>query len=89
VRLQRWVRPLGIALTAAQVALAVREHWLSVPADRRRRLAEIARQSKGSPRRLSKPERAEARELVRALELGRLARRSARVAAVGRRRGRA
>jgi hypothetical protein len=88
VKARQLIRPLGLALTAAQVALAVREHWGEIPVDRRHRLAALVRQSKGNPKRLSPPERAEAKELVRGLELGRLARHSARIAAVGRRRAR-
>jgi len=33
--------PLGIALTAAQVAWTIREHWQGIPADRRERLQEF------------------------------------------------
>ncbi len=80
------IGPLGMALTVGQVAWAVREHWRSIPADRRERLAHLLRQAKGNPSRLSVSERRELRELVRELNLPRLLRRSAIDAALLRRR---
>jgi hypothetical protein len=88
VKLTRLIRPLGVALTAGQVARAVHQHWQSVPVEHKERLGTLARTSKGNPKRLSREERAEARELVRRLELPRLARRAAKVVALSRRLGR-
>jgi hypothetical protein len=88
LRRLRRVGPLGLALTAGQVALVVHEHWHRLPVDRRRRLQELLRDSKGHPKRLSREERAELRSLVTELNLTRLARRTARVAATGTRRTR-
>jgi len=88
VKIGRLIRPLGVAMTAGQVAWAARQHWVEIPPERRRRLRELLRQSKGDPRRLSPAQRDEMRELVRGLELARLARRAARVATLGARRAR-
>jgi hypothetical protein len=86
--LLRRVGPLGWALTAGQVALVLHEHWHTIPVERRRRLGEMARQAKGNPRNLSRLERAELRALLRDFNLARLARRTARVTALGTRRTR-
>jgi hypothetical protein len=88
MRLQRLLRigPLGTALTVGQVAWALRQHWQSSPTDRRDRLAQLLRQAKGNPSRLSASERREFRELVRELNLPRLLRRSAMDVALLRRR---
>ncbi len=86
-RATRLVRPLGIALTSAQVALLVRQHWRTIPRDQRRRLGELLIHSKGMPSHLSTPERAEVRELVRGLKLPRLARRTVMLVALSRKTG--
>jgi hypothetical protein len=81
----RKLGPLGMALTAAQVGRTVREHWKAVPSDQRDRLGQLLRQTKGKPSNLSASERRELRELVRALNLPKVLRRSAIAAALGRR----
>ena len=88
MRLQRLLKigPLGTALTLGQVAWAVRQHWQSIHPDRRDRLQQLLRQSKGNPSRLPASERRELRELVRQLNLPRMLRRSAVDAALLRRR---
>jgi hypothetical protein len=88
VKLSRLIRPLGVAATASQVAWTVHQHWQTIPAERKERLGTLVRESKGNPKRLSRSQRAEARELVRGLELARLFRRTARVLALSRRAGR-
>ena len=75
-----------MALTLGQVAWAVREHWHSIPSERRDRLQFLLRKAKGRPSNLSLAERAEFRELVRALDLPRLVRRGAMDAAAATRR---
>jgi len=85
MKLRRLIGPLGTALTLGQVAIAVREHWHGLAPDQRERLAELARHSKGDPRRLTRPE---IREIFGALELPRLARKTVRVVALSRRTGR-
>jgi hypothetical protein len=77
--------PLGIALTAAQVAWTIREHWQGIPADRRERLQELLRETKGKPSNLSKSKRRELRKLVRQLNTPKLARNIADVALLQRR----
>ena len=75
-------------ILAFEVLMASREHWNSLnPADRRR-AAELFRKSKGDPRRLTPQERAEARELLRRLEVTRFARAVGPIAWKGRRRAR-
>jgi hypothetical protein len=80
------IGPLGMALTVGQLAWAVREHWRSIPADRRDRLAVLLRQAKGNPLNLPDADRRELKQLVRELNLPRLLRRSAVDAALLRRR---
>ena len=80
----RLVRPIGIALTSAQVALLVREHWRTIPPAHRQRLGSLLIQSRGRPSHLSLSERAEFRELVRSLNLPRLARRTTMLVALAR-----
>lgn len=81
MKLGRFAGPLGLALTAAQVASVVHRHWQGLPSDERRRVGEIVRGSHGDPRRLST---ADVREIARRLDLSRLARRTARTVAVSR-----
>jgi hypothetical protein len=81
----RRIGPVGMALTLGQIAWVVREHWQTIPADRRARLQALLRKAKGRPSNLSDAERVELRELMRGLNLTRLARRSATTAALGRR----
>lgn len=72
--------PLAAAITWGQVAMAVREHWLSVPRARRERLAELLMRSRLRPSRLSPAQRAELRELVAGMRLVDLGRRLATIA---------
>ncbi|GAC1438426.1 MAG: hypothetical protein NVSMB51_14280 [Solirubrobacteraceae bacterium] len=64
--------PLGIVLAIARAALATREHWRAVEPEDRARLRELVAKSKGRRSRLSDAERAELRDLVAQLHLGRL-----------------
>jgi hypothetical protein len=80
----RQIGPLGTALVLGQIAWAVRQHWVTLPLDRRRRLAQLLRQSGGSPTRLSRAERRELADLVRELELAGALRRGATNALVPR-----
>jgi hypothetical protein len=75
--------PVGVALTVAQAAWAVRDHWHTLPPDRRARLQELLAASHGRPSNLSKSERRELRELIGGLKLSRLIRRVSRVTAGG------
>src|SRR5579871_6029585 len=83
VKLRRLIRPIGLAMTAGQVLLLTRQHWQTIPPERRRRLRDLVRRSHGNPLNLSEAERAEMRELVRGLELQRLAIKAASVAVRG------
>jgi hypothetical protein len=76
-----------VAVTAYQVAMALREHWLSIPLARRERMTELVTRSRLQPSNLSRAEQAELRQLVQALGLPALGRRLARIA-LAKRRGR-
>ncbi len=86
--MRRAVERVGLAFTAYQVALAVREHWLSIPAAERARASELAMRSRLRPSSLSPAERAELKRLVAAMRLPLLGRRLAGVAFARRRAGR-
>jgi hypothetical protein len=86
--LSRRTIPIWWLLVAGQVALATRRHLQKLAPDERRRLAEIVRSSRGRPSNVSKRERDELWRLMRKLDLGRLGRDVAGMAAGGRRRGR-
>ena len=73
----RKVGPLGMALTVGQVAWTLHQHWQAIPAEDRERLRELLRETKGKPSNLSKSRRRELRELVRKLDVPRLARQTA------------
>jgi hypothetical protein len=73
----RKIGPLGSAVIAFQVANTTRQHWYSIPSADRARLQSLVRRSHGKPSNLSKSERRELINLVRALQLPRLARDSA------------
>jgi hypothetical protein len=77
LRSLRRIGPLGVALTVGQVAWAVRQHWETVPADRRARLQQLLRKTRGNPSNLSPAERRELGEILQGLNLPRLLRRSA------------
>jgi hypothetical protein len=77
--LLRRIGPLGMALTVGQLAWTVRQHWHAVPADRRERLQELLRESRGRPSNLSKSQRGELRKLVRELNAPQLVRKAADV----------
>jgi hypothetical protein len=76
---------MGLALTAAQVAWTIREHWQSIPSERRDRLQELLRETNGKPSNVSKSKRRELRKLVRQLNAPKLARNIADVALLQRR----
>jgi hypothetical protein len=78
---------IGAAMTAYQVGMAVREHWLSIPSARRERMIELVRRSGLRPSGLSSAEQAELRRLVSGLGLPLLGRRLAGIA-FSKRRGR-
>ncbi len=78
---RRSVGRVGAAVTAFQVAMAIREHWLSIPLARRERIAELVMRSRLQPSRLSRAEQAELRQLVSAVGLPALGRRLAGIAA--------
>lgn len=73
----RKIGPLGSALLALQLASTTRQHWQSIPGEDRARLQTLLRHSRGKPSNLSKAERKELTELVRSLQLPRLARETA------------
>jgi hypothetical protein len=77
--------PLGLALTAAQVAWTISEHWQAIPADQRDRLAQLLRETKGRPSNLSKSKRRELRKLVGQVNAPKLARNIADVVLLQRR----
>jgi len=79
----RLMRPLGYALTAAQIGLLARDHWRALPAADRRRMRELVARSKGRPSNLDRDEQRELRELVRSADVPRLARTAARTVAAG------
>jgi hypothetical protein len=81
---------LGLAQTAGRFVWSARQRWQELPPDRRRRLQELLRRSRGRPSALTAAERRELAALVRELELGRLVRDAAASSALGgrgRRRG--
>lgn len=80
----REIGPLGVALVLGQTAWALRQHWLTLPRDRRERLRLLLRKASGNPMRLSPSERRELSDLVRELELAGALRRGATNAVVGR-----
>ncbi len=76
----RRIGPLGTALTVGQLGLVAHRHWHTIPAEQRRRLAQLLRKSRGKPSNLSRSERHELAKLVRALEVSRLLRSGAKSA---------
>jgi hypothetical protein len=78
---------IGMAVTAYQVAMAVREHWLTIPSARRERLTDLVRRSGLRPSNLSRAEQTELRQLLGGLGLPVLGRRLAGIA-FAKRRGR-
>jgi hypothetical protein len=80
------IGPLGTALTLGQVAMVLRRHWRTIPAEKRERLAHLLRKSKGRLSNLTSEERGELRRLARQLDLARLLRSGALDAAAIRRR---
>ena len=47
-----------------EAAMMMRNRWKQLPPDDRKRLAELARRSKGNPLNLTRPERAEFRRIT-------------------------
>lgn len=72
---------LGLAQAAGRFVWSARRQWQDLPADRRRRLQELLRRSRGRPSALTAAERRELGALMRELELGRLVRSAAATAA--------
>jgi hypothetical protein len=56
--------PLARLLTAAQIVMLARRHWLLLEPDERRRLITLVRQGHGRPRNLSTGDRAELLRLI-------------------------
>ena len=86
--MKRAVERVGLAFTVYQVAVALREHWLSIPAAKRARATELVTRSGLRPSRLSPSERAELKRLVGAMRLPQLGRRLGGIAFAKRRAGR-
>ena len=63
------IGPLGTALTLGQVAVVLRRHWRTIPAEKRERLAHLLRKSRGRLSNLTAEERGELRRLARQLDL--------------------
>ena len=80
------IGPLGTALTLGQVAVVLRRHWRTIPAEKRERLAHLLRKSRGRLSNLTAEERGELRRLARQLDLAPLLRSGALDAAAIRRR---
>ncbi len=81
------VGTIGAVVTLGQLAVIVRDHWLSIPAGRRARLQKLVTRSGGRPSNLSRAEQAELRALVGELRLVELARNIGPVALGSGRRG--
>jgi hypothetical protein len=88
VSLRRKIGTVGAVITLAELAVVVRDHWLSIPARHRARLQTLAARSRGRLSNLSRAEQAELRTLVGELRLVDLARRAGPVALGAGRRGR-
>jgi hypothetical protein len=84
---RRRLERLGLAVTVYQVAMAVREHWRSIPAAERRRAVALATRLRGRPSRLTGAEQAELRRVLSALRLPVLGQRLAGIGLAKRRRG--
>lgn len=77
----RKLGPAGAAVIALHVAGAAQEHWKSIPRKDRARFQSLLRESRGRPSNLSRAQRRELGELVRALQLPALVRSSVLTAA--------
>ena len=86
--MKRALERAGLAVTVYQVSLALREHWLAIPAAERARASELVMRSRLRPSSLSPSERAELKRLVGAMRLPLLGRRLAGIAFTRRRAGR-
>jgi hypothetical protein len=71
---------LGAVITLGQLAVIVRDHWLSIPGRHRARLQTLVTRSRGRVSNLTRAEQAELRALVSELRLVELARRAGPVA---------
>ncbi len=78
------VGTLGAVITLGQIAVIVRDHWLSIPGRHRARLQTLATRSRGRLSNLTPAEQAELRALVGDLRLVELARRAGPIALSGR-----
>jgi hypothetical protein len=78
--MRRKLGTIGAVITAWQVAMAVREHWMSIPSVRRDRATELLARSRGIPANLSRAERRELRELISGMRLAQLGQRLAGIA---------
>jgi len=81
------VGALGAVITLGQLAVIVRDHWLSIPGRQRARLQTLVTRSRGRLSNLSRAEQAELRALVGELRLSDLARQIGPVALGSGRRG--
>lgn len=81
------VGALGAVMTLGQVAVIVRDHWLSIPGRQRARIQTLVTRSRGRLSNLSRAEQAELRALVGELRLVDLARQIGPVALGSGRRG--
>jgi hypothetical protein len=88
VSLRSKVGTLGALITLGQLAMIVREHWLSIPGRHRARLQKLVTRSRGRLSNLTGAEQAELRALVGELRLIELARRAGPVALGSSRRSR-
>ena len=79
---------IGAVVTLFQVGMAVREHWLSIPAARRERMSELVTHSRLRPGTLSRAEQHELRQLLAEMHLRVLGQRVAAIALAKRRRRR-
>jgi hypothetical protein len=74
---------LGLAQAAGRFVWSARRQWQELPPDRRRRLQDLMRRSRGRPSALTAAERRELGALVRELELARLVRDAAASSTLG------
>ncbi len=68
------VGAVGAVITLGQIAMVVRDHWLSIPARHRKRVQTLVTRSGGRMSNLSRAEQAELRALVSELRLVELVR---------------
>lgn len=84
--MRRTLGRIGVVVTLIQIGMAVREHWLSIPAVRRERMSELVGHSRLRPSNLSRAEKRELRQLLAGMRLPVLGQRLAGIALAKRRR---